>query len=178
MSKFNLDEKFLTKLDTEKKKYVPSRSAKLPEAKVSDILSEIKKNFNLTSQNEAIATLALLFQQGGSARGCDGNMSITIFDQTVKLADIRKILKNNSCNKAERKLARSLASEIYAVCFRMNVPGNLYNKISKLDLNVTYAIKESAWMSDFQSDNPDCPSEIKNLILQTFKEKSNKNKKK
>lgn len=178
MKLFDLNEKFLKKLDLEKSKYVPSRSAKLPDARVSEILTEIKKKFNLDSSEESLTVIALLFQQGGSARGCDGNMSVAVYGQTIKLADIRKILKNYSCNKAERKLARSLASGIYAICHRMGIPGNLYNKISKLDLNTTYDIEQSAWMSDFQSDNPDCPSEIKNLILQTFKERNNKNKKK
>ena len=174
MNTYNFNDEFFKKLDVEKTKYVPSRSAKLPDAKVANILEEIKKNFKLNSKEEAIVVIALLFQQGGSARGCDGNMSVTIFDQTIKLADIRKILKNNSCNKAERKLARSLASSIYTVCLRMNVPGNLFNKISKTDLSVSHEIDASAWMSDFQSDNPDCPTEIKNLILQTFKEKNKK----
>jgi hypothetical protein len=58
-------------------------------------------------------------------------MGITLFEKEIKLADIRKIMKLASCNKAERKLARSLSNEIYEVALIMEIPGNLYNKIQK-----------------------------------------------
>jgi len=121
--------------------------------------------------------VAVLFQQGGTARGCDGNMSITIFNQTLKLADIRKILKQHSCNKSERKLARSLANEIFEISKVMGIPGNLHTKIQKINLEVPYSMDEKVWMSDFQSENLDCPAKIRSLILETFKKKETKPKK-
>ena len=107
------------------------RSSKLQPGVVTEIKKKIVDQYKLHSPEEATAVLALFFQQGGTARSCDGNMSVKIFDKEFKLANIRKILKNCSCNKGECKLARSLANEIREIALIMELPGNLYNKIQK-----------------------------------------------
>ena len=167
---FNKD--LIEKLTEEKKNFIPARASTLPINKVDEILENIKKTFNLTSREEAVVVIALLFQQGGTARGCDGNMAIVIFQRTIKLADIRKILKLNSCNKAERKLARSLASEIQQIALIMETPGNLFSKIQKTNIDQKFTLEEKTWMSDFQSENQDCPPKIRTFILETFKRKT------
>ena len=170
-----VSENLKKRLQIEKDNYVTARSSRLQPGVVDKILTKIKENFKLENNEEASSIIAILFQQGGTARSCDGNMSIRIFDQDIKLAQIRKILKENSCNKGERKLARSLANTIQEVCLIMEIPGNLYNKIQKKDLKRTFTIEEKVWLSDFQSDNENCPAELRELILQTFKkEKSSK----
>lgn len=175
----SISENLKNKLQNEKNNYVIARSSRLQPGVVDKILTKIKENFKLENNEEAATILAIVFQQGGTARSCDGNMSIRIFDQDIKLAQIRKILKENSCNKGERKLARSLADTIQEVCFIMEIPGNLYNKIQKKDLRRTFTMEEKVWLSDFQSDNENCPAELRELILQTFKkEKSSKTSKK
>ena len=149
-------------LAKEKNSYVVSRSSTLQPDIVKDILKKIEKQHNLNTQEEAIAVLALLFQQG--------NMAVKIFDQEFKLANIRKILKNCSCAKGERKLARSLANEIKEIALIMELPGNLYNKIQKQNLSKKFTLEEKVWLSDFQSDNENCPA--RTLILETFKKKN------
>ena len=126
-----LSETLRIKLEKEKNNYVASRFSKLQPGVVTEVSKKIVEQYKLNSPEEAIAVLALLPQQGGTAISCDGNMSVKIFDQEFKLANIRKILKNCSCNKSERKLARSLANEIKEVALIMELPGNLYNKIKK-----------------------------------------------
>jgi hypothetical protein len=114
----------------------------------------------------------MLFQQGGTARSCDGNMSVTLFGKTVKLAELRKILKQNFCNKAEKKLARTLAQEIYELARIMEIQGNLYQKIQKQNLERIFTVEEKVWLSDFQSDNNNCPVALKTLIQNTFKNRT------
>jgi hypothetical protein len=172
-----ISKELLAKLNVAKDTFVPARTSTLPQGKVDEILTTIKKNYDLQTIEEAITIIAILFQQGGTARGCDGNMSISIFDQTIKLADIRKILKQHSCNKSERKLARSLATEIFEIAHVMEIPGNLNTKIQKTNLEATYSLEEKVWMSDFQSENPDCPVRIRTLILESFKKKETNKKK-
>ena len=67
-------------------------------------------------------------------------MAVKIFDQEFKLANIRKILKNCSCAKGERKLARSLANEIKEIALIMELPGNLYNKIQNKNFYTKYFV--------------------------------------
>lgn len=167
-----LSETLKIKLEKEKNNYVATRSSKLQPGVVTRVLKKIVEQYKLTSPEEATAVLALVFQQGGTARSCDGNMSVKIFDQEFKLASIRKILKDCSCNKSERKLARSLANEIKEVALIMELPGSLYNKIKKKDLSKNFTIEEKVWLSDFQSDNENCPAELRTLILDTFKKKT------
>jgi hypothetical protein len=159
------------KLLEEKKKIVGPRSSKLSEDSIKKILELIKKKYNLNELGEAIPILALLFQGGGTARSCDGNMTISIFNQEIKLADIRKILKEASCNKSERKLARSLANEIHAVSVSLELNGNLYKKIQRENMELTFDVEERAWLSDFQADNPDCPKKLRALISGTFQKR-------
>lgn len=173
-----LNQEFIKKLKEEKNRFVPARTSILPKVKVDEILEKITKDFSLNTRDEAVSVLAALFQQGGTARGCDGNMSITMFDQSIKLADIRKILKHHSCNKSERKLARSLATEIFTISQILEITGNLYSKIQKQNLETEYLMDEKIWMSDFQSENPDCPTKIRTLILSTFEKKKDNKKKK
>lgn len=177
-----INESLIEKLKKEKNQFIPARTLTLPEGVTEDILNEIKKTYELNDRGEAISVLALLFQQGGTARSCDGNMKIVLFGKTCKLAEIRKILKQQSCNKAERKLARTLANEIKEISLVLGVPGNLYKKIQKRNLNRKFTLEEKVWLSDFQSDNESCPIELKQLILETFRksgdEKSKKGKKK
>ena len=142
------------------------------------VLEDLKKELALNDVNEALAIITVLFQQGGTSRSCDGNMSIILFGKTVKLATIRKILKSNSCNKSERKLARTFAKKIYEIALTLEIPGNLYLKIQKGDLEKNFSIEEKAWLSDFQSDNEKCPVYLRNLINQTFKKPEKTNKKK
>lgn len=173
-----INENFKTLLKSEKEKFITTRTSTLSRNIAEQILEGVKKELNLADRNQALAVIAVLFQQGGTARSSDGNMSISLFDQTVKLATIRKVLKSNSCNRAERKLARTLATEIYEVASILDIPGNLYLKIQKKDLERKFSTEEKIWLSDFQSDNENCPINLRNLIIQTFKkpEKTNKNK--
>lgn len=176
--KTNINESLIEKLKTEKNQFFLARTAKLSTGVTEDILKDIQKFYELESRGEAIAILAVLFQQGGTARSCDGNMSIVLFGKTCKLAEIRKILKQNSCNKAERKLARTLANEIKEIAEILETPGNLYSKIQKFNLTKKFTLEEKVWLSDFQSDNENCPIELRQLILETFRKSGEKRKKK
>lgn len=159
------------KLIEKKSSLVGARSSKLSDVVVKEILKQIQQKYELEQPGEAIPILALLFQGGGTARSCDGNMVVTIYDKNIKLAEIRKILKEAKCNRAERKLARSLADEIYEISALLEIDGNLSKKIQRLKLDKKFNSEERAWLSDFQADNENCPIELRNLIVETFKKK-------
>lgn len=178
ITEFNLNqpinEELKKTLETEKKNYIATRSAQLQSGVAEKIILEIAQTQKLDNPYQALVILSMLFQQGGTARSCDGNMVATFQDKTVKLADVRKVLKSNSCNKAERKLARTLADRIYEISLAMEIPGNLYHKVQKLNLEHKFTMEEKVWLSDFQSNNDNCPMEIRKHILDTFKKESRK----
>lgn len=141
-------------------------------------METLKKNHGLENTNEAIAVIASLLQQGGTARSCDGNLSSNLFNQNIKLSDLRRVLKSLSCNRSERKLARSLATSINQISAVLDIRGNLYSKITRTHTDVKFDKEDTYWMSDFQSDNPDCPQHIRSLIIETFQKKEKKKTKK
>ena len=169
----------------EKDKFHTSRSNKLSEFTTKKIIFALENEYNLKIKNtdtgintEQVKTiLAVHFQQGATSRSCDGNTSINIFNQVYNLTTIRKVLKQTGNKNSERKLARSLATYIYSVCEILEIPGNLYNKISRVDPEATFTTSEQAWLSDFQADNKDCPPKLRDLINKSFIKTSLKGKK-
>lgn len=173
-----INENIKKKLLDEKDVFVISRTSQLQRGIAELLLEKIKEELKLADRSEALSILAVLFQQGGTARSCDGNMNVTLFGKECKLADIRRVLSQNSCRKAERKLARTLANEIREICLLMEIPGNLSLKIQKNNIERTFTTEEKVWLSDFQSDNEKCPAELRKLITETFKKPDDKKKKK
>lgn len=165
-------EEFQNQLLDEKNSLELPRNSKLSESKTNEVLQAILDKFgNHLSREQAITFLAVLFQQGGTARRCDGNLAVKIFNHEVKLSEVRSILRNIGLKNSERKLARALATEIYGISVMLELPGNLSKKITKLYPDVKMSIEDLAWLSDFQSDNEDCPSPLKKYILECFKNK-------
>lgn len=173
-----MDQDFLSSLGEEKQKVKLSRSNTFTEAEVNTILETTQNEIGLASSNEAKTVIAILFQQGGTARTCDGNMSISIFGKTVKLATLRKILKQCNHARGERKLARTLASDIFTICEKLEIPGNLSQKIKRLGTNtLKLEPNEEVWLSDFQNLNPLIPDKLRILIEDSFKTKQPKQQK-
>lgn len=166
----NLSDDFIDRLQEEKQSLKITRSDALPDAVVDQILFELNERFCFTTP-QSIAAIAIIFQQGGTARSCDGNTSVEIFNTHVKLVDIRRILKNNRCSREERKLARALANQIQEVSLALKIPGNLYNKIRREYPHRQFNYVEQSWLSDFQANNDSCPPPLRVLINETFKKR-------
>ena len=93
-------------LSKESKNFVSPRSNTLSDHTVDAVIKEVAEAAEL-SIPQASAGICILLQMGACARSCDNMLSIDIFGKTVRVSQLRKALKNNNANKAERKLARS-----------------------------------------------------------------------
>jgi hypothetical protein len=152
-----------------------ARANTLPESAVSEIVDKVQEKYSYPSTREAKAAIACIFQQGGTSRSCDGNMTIKVFGKDIKLAEIRKIIKELGHNRGERKLARSMATEIQDICVQLEIPGNLFLKISRTHPDKIFTPEEQAWLSDFQSLNDSTPSDLKLLITESFDQRKSSN---
>lgn len=166
-------------LEKEKNNLKLPPSEKLTDVETIKILEAITEEFNFPKPSDenkhrlnfqAIAILAYLFQIGGTASSCNGQLKVEMFDRTIELHKIRKILKNLGLNKSIRKLARTLQNDIFTISKNLGIPGNLYGKIKRMNPNITISKDESYWLSDFQANNPSCPPNLRNLINESFKE--------
>lgn len=169
----NLDD-YLKNLDeTQKRNVSIPRSTTLNPDQVEIVIESFSTKNNL-NRNQALVVISALFQSGGTSKGCDGNLTIEAFSKSFKLATLRKSLTDNKCKGKERKLARTLADEIYKISTHFGFEGNLTKKIKRIFPDKEINLSESYWLSDFQVDNPNCPEKLRNLILSSFEKKPKK----
>lgn len=154
-------------LQAQKPKTSLPRMSKISKKEGEEILDEIVFKYSLGSRKEALAALCLLAQQGGTSKGCDGNLTISIFSKEFKLSDIRKIFQTSS-KQTLRKFARTFANEAHAICLVFDVPGNLHKKIIRMHPDRDFSTSELVWLSDFQSENQNCPTEFRQFIIEAF----------
>lgn len=122
----------------------------------------------------ATAAISILLQSGGTARGCDGNLSCTISDKIFKLSQVRRVLNDQKLKNCERKLARTLAEPIAMLSLKYKVEGNLSKQIIRLHPEREFSLKDRVYLSDFQADNPECPEILRKFILETFEKRRTK----
>lgn len=149
--------------------YIP-RSTVLTTKQAETVLTEFAST-NSILLPQALMIIAILLQTGGSARSCDGNLSVRVFDKDWKVAQLRSILNKHNLKNSERKLARTLAQSIQEICFLHEVPGNLAKKIIRTHPERQYSLFEQTYLSDFQVDNPRCPEILRRQISETFASK-------
>jgi len=152
----------------EKNKMILSRTSTLAPQVTEKILEAIKTKYNFPTIEYSKAILTVLFHQGATARSCDGNLSFIMFEKEIKLADIRKILKEQGAPKGERKLAKTLATEIHGIAKKLELPGNLYNLITRENPGKVFTMDEQCWLSDFQANNVQAPASLREMINNAF----------
>lgn len=155
-------------LKNNKDSLVIPRSSSLSEDSISSILTKFGELTNIQDPNTVTSIAAILLQQGGTARSCDGNMGVSLGGHTVKLATFRKAIKECGFNRGERKFARTCATTIKEICLTLEIPGNLYRKIQRIHPSRNFSMEEKVWLSDFQHLNQDTPEELRSLISQSF----------
>ena len=136
--------------------------------KAEEVLEEIQEYYELDSREQALTVITLLFHQGGTAKKAEDKLSVSIFGKDFTLGGIRRCVRDAFFTRGERRLARCFADEIHEIAVVLEVPGNLYRKIQKQDLERTFTMEEKAWLSDFQEKNENCPVELRKLILNSF----------
>lgn len=146
------------------------RSSVMSPVQAESIIKELSKELDI-SYVDALIAVSILLQTGGTARGCDGNLSCTVQNKTIKLAQLRKVLSANKFKNCERKLARTLAEPIAEVCFKFGIPGNLSKQILRKHPERSFSNLELIYLSDFQADNEYCPEIIRRFILEAFESK-------
>lgn len=174
----DLSQKFIKKLMDEKDKVSVPRSSTLAVTTSEKILSTIKTKYGYESDEEALAVVAIFAQQGATAKNCDGNMTIQFLGKTIKLAEIRKIFNTNGAKSGMRKFCRSFDESIYNIALILNLPGNLYLKISKMNPDRKFTDKEKVALSDFQSNNEEISQDFRKLIMESFNNKAQKKQQK
>ncbi len=163
-----MDSEFIKLLKQEKEKMNFSRASNFTIEYGNYLLNNITEKLQLPDNKYTLSIVGILCQQGGTAKGCDGNLSVNLFNRTTKLAEIRSILSELKQKNGLRKLARTYANEIQEICQILEIPGNMHKKIIKMYPSRNFTREELTWLSDFQAENNKCPAELRSLIIEAF----------
>lgn len=136
---------------------------------LSEILRLISKEKKCTIE-EAFAAVASLAQLGATSARTQGGFHVTYNNKEFKIEMIRSIIKTVT-KKNLRRLAKTFATNFYTVAEKRRIAGNLFNKIRLKYPHFSLKKEEDKyWMSDFQSENEDCPKYIREILNQYYNE--------
>ena len=153
-----------------------SAATKTSDKELNDILEEIAIDLR-TNKEEAFAALALLAQIGATSSRTQGRVHVTINSTEYSVERIKKIIKKVT-GKSFRRLAKTFANEFKGVAKNNGYKGNLYNKIRLHYPNFEILEDEKYWLSDFQSENDNCPHRIREILNTYYNDYVNASKKK
>lgn len=124
------------------------------------------------SPNEAMIAISLLILQGGTSRNAQTTMFVfTQGNQKITLGELRMAINNVDKGATVRKFARGYATQITRIALAYKEKGNLHKSITRKYPQFTTDIEKLAWFSDFNTDNPDCPEDIREILNEDAKER-------
>ena len=137
------------------------------------LVNKVRKRHDC-EQYPALTGICMLLQTGGSNASCTGNHTYQFENSFFKLADLPADVKDVTGNSSSmRKVARAFSNRIFSTACVLGEPGNLYRKIQRMNPDITFENDDIDWCSDFQSNNPNCPERIRNLINKSFSTNTN-----
>jgi hypothetical protein len=173
-TRFDLDITELQKFSSES---TTSRMTSfLPPATVENVLRSIIEKKKCT-ETVAVCLIAGLAQKGGTNKSATNSatFSLNVGDkQPVSLTaqELINIIKSHEKSGTIRQLARSLADEIYEVAIALRIEGDLASQM-KYD-HPELPFEDAAWCSNFQTTNPNCPTNVRNWLVNNYKSRFNR----
>lgn len=174
----NQREEYLANLRHNGDEQDTNSKATLTKEQVENINKVIMERYKLEIESDAVMFIGALCQLGGTASGCDGNLSYTFKGKKVTLSEVKRLFKANGLKKGIRKFARKYADDIVYMMNKAHIKGNLHKKIQKMVPNRKFNSEELVWMSDFLVESENIPPDIRELILKSFKTQTTQKPKK
>lgn len=133
----------------------------------------------LPEPSYALLILSFLAQDGGTSKGCSGNLAVTLDEGKTyyTLSQIRGIFAKHGHKNGLKKYAKSQYRNILSICEGYQRPGHLYAKIRRLFPEAPISARERCALSDFQAYNEEIDARLRKYILESFKTRSSFTKK-
>jgi hypothetical protein len=131
------------------------------------IILEVKKKLEIQNEKpeELEFTMILitgLCQSGGTNRNAGGNVSFSVNDKKLTALEFQKICEYKG-NGTARQFARTMANEIKEFATILELEGDLAKQMRAHNPLITK--DQAIWCSNFQSENPSCPIEIREWLI-------------
>jgi hypothetical protein len=168
-SGFSIDN-LLSKLETDKantKLEIASNQAKIEASDGETLIKAVSKEKKIDDANSFLA-IAIICQKGGTSKKAQGDIYATVNGSKITLNDIRNIIKNQNMKFTLRQWARTYGSPIHRACEIYSIDGDLAKILTRKDDSLNPS--DLIWCSNFQMDNPDCPSNVRDHIKSHFSE--------
>ena len=112
----------------------------------------------------AAIAITLLVQNGGTNTS-KKSLKRIVEDKEFTLEDLRTIIKEVDKTGTVRKFAKGIRSIIIEIAKTNSWSGPLRNNLKINNPNLEIKDEYSPWCLEIQSDNPDCPSVIKEALI-------------
>lgn len=142
-----------------------SNEAMISTVQSNNLITALSR-FKGKSFEQAFIATAIICQKGGTAKKASGDIYAIVAGVKYTLTEIRTVIKDNHWNFTLRQFARANANQIHATCSRYSVPGDLAKKITRTHENLTQ--DDTYWLANYQMDNPCCPYELRQLLIQHY----------
>ena len=144
--------------------------ATLSKETLDKIISKFMALTGCKEKDQAMIAISLICQRGGTNQNTSGKITVTLNDQVFTATQLQNSCKQNGCTP--RQLARTLNNEIFAVSSAYGEKGDLAAQYAKQNPNMTS--EDAIWCSNFQSENPDCPGEVREWLLEDYRKRFNR----
>ena len=168
---FNIDDDLISNIQNERNTITvntESNQATVNDTQGTDLVTKISEAYNNIDAKFAFIGLCIICQKGGTSRRAQGDIYAVVNSNRITLARIRSVMSAQNYRFTLRQWARTYATKIHAVASMYSIPGDLAKKIGRKHSGITP--EQSIWLSNFQMDNPDCPEDLRNLILEHFQD--------
>lgn len=120
-----------------------------------------------TSENVSLALLSIVAQKGGTSKKAQGTVYAVVNNVRLDLSTIRAVMKEKNYKFTFRQWARTNADFIQRIAEVYSIEGDLAKKIGR-DYP-EFSAQERVWLSNFQMDNPNCPTQVRDALMEHYK---------
>lgn len=143
--------------------------ALVPSSEIDKLVANITNatsGSNKMGDDEVTVALAIICQKGGTAKKANPNIYANVNGKVLELGLVRKVITDINWKYTLRQFARSKATFIQKTCSYFDIPGDLSQKLGRLDPSL--GSEDKIWLSNFQMDNSDCPEKIRNMLMSHY----------
>lgn len=141
---------------------------------VDQIIKLIILTLKIPTEEKEIAWILLtgVLQLGGSNQKAGNSVSYRVGEYTLTSQQLTNNIKKVVKNGTSRQLARSVANDVATIAIALNLPGDLHSQMALEFPNMSDA--EKVWCSNFQTQNPNCPDNVRKWLVENYKSRFNR----
>jgi hypothetical protein len=145
---------------------------KFTQKEVEQILDLITEKLTITDNNITLILVAGVLQLGGSNQKSGNAVTYNLGEYSLSSQQLNNFIKKIVKNGTNRQLARTIADEIAEIALAINIPGDLHTQMLLEYPNISDT--EKAWCSNFQTQNPNCPENVRKWLVENFRSRFNR----